>query len=185
METTMRSTLAIVTCCLLLSPAALAGEYIFPDGMPASLQGGLMIFRRGDQTIWSLGGGLLPRRVRVTEATPEGPIVTQFTLPSNFHAPTPLPWSECAPAFIQVEIPDANGIIYVEEQLVRTSGTSRLLPTPPLPPGRDYSLRLRAAFKVGDNLLIEDKQILIRAGQQTAVTFDGTRAISVPLVSGE
>ena len=40
-----------------------------------------------------------------------------------------------------------------------------------------------AAFKVGDNLLIEDKTALVQAGQGAALTFDGSGAIRVPLPS--
>jgi hypothetical protein len=33
----------------------------------------------------------------------------------------------------------------------------------------------------GDNFLIEDKEIMIRAGESTGVTFDGSQAVIVPL----
>ena len=39
----------------------------------------------------------------------------------------------------------------------------------------------RAAFQVGENLLIEEKEVVVRAGQMADVAFDGQRALSVPL----
>jgi uncharacterized protein (TIGR03000 family) len=145
------------------------------------MYGGLIVIRQGDQVTRSLGGAFFPRQVTVTQATPEGPVVQRFTLPSNFYGLTPLPMTECAPGLVQVAIPDNNGIVYIEGELIRSAGTSRQFQSPPLPPGRAYPLHGRAAFKVGDNLLIEDQQVLLRAGQVTAVTFTGSRAISVPL----
>ena len=61
------------------------------------------------------------------------------------------------------------------------AGKTRVLESPPLPPGVAHPLHLRAAFAVGDRLLIQDKRVLLRAGENLAVTFDGVEAISVPL----
>jgi hypothetical protein len=73
--------LALATCCSLFSATTNAGEPIFPDGTPASQQGGLVIIHQGDTTTTSLGGGLFTRRVRVTTRTSDGPVVTRFTMP--------------------------------------------------------------------------------------------------------
>jgi hypothetical protein len=177
----MRGTLATLACFLGIIPCASGEEPIFPDGTPARLQGGLMIIRQGDQTTVSLGGVLFPRRVKVTTSTPEGPVVAYFTLPSFLHSPNALPLPEAAPALLRVEIPDRYGNLYIEGDLVRGSGPVRQLQSPPLPPGKDYPLRLRAAFQAGDFLLIEDRQVVIRARQSNVVKFDGSSAISVPL----
>jgi hypothetical protein len=176
----MRAVLALAVCSCLLPLSARGGEIILPDGSPLSQNGGLIILRQGNQTTVSLGGGLLPRRVRVTTATPAGPVVTHFTLPSNFHSPTTPPWLGTAPATLQVDIPDTYGLLYIEGQKVPTDGAfRRYLESPPLPPGQDCLLRLRAVFAVGEQILIEDRQVLIRAGQRTVVTFDGSRPVGV------
>jgi uncharacterized protein (TIGR03000 family) len=124
---------------------------------------------------------LFPRKVRVTTVTPEGPVVARFKLPSAFRSPTRLPLPESAPASLQVEIPDADGLLYVEGELIRGYGTVRSLQSPPMPAGTPCPLHLRAAFKVGDHLLIEDKQVFLRAGEAVGVTFDGSRADSISL----
>ena len=78
-------------------------------------------------------------------------------------------------------MPDPDGLLYIEGELIRSKGISRQLQSPPIPLDRHLPLRLRTAFKVGDNLLIEDKQILLHAGESTTVIFDGRKALSVPL----
>jgi uncharacterized protein (TIGR03000 family) len=178
---TMRQVLALLLGYVLIAIPAFGDEVVFPDGSTPRQNGGLMIIRQGNQTTISLGGALFARRVKVTTATPEGPVVTRFQLPSPFHNPHSVPLPQAAPAFIRVEIPDDFGLLYVEGELLRTHGTVRQLQSPDLPPGMTYPLHLRSAFKVGNNLLIEDKQVLIRAGEATSVTFAGERAVSVSL----
>lgn len=177
----MRRFLAIFVCGFLLTSPTRGDEPKAPDGTPWRVYGGLIVVRQGDQRIRMLGGALLPRSVKVTEATPEGPVVYQFTAPSAWQGSPPLPVPGCAPARLQVQMPDDNGLLYIEDELIRSAGTSRQVQSPPLAPGRSFPLRVRAAFKSGENLLIEDKQVMIRAGQVSAVAFDGSRALSVPL----
>jgi uncharacterized protein (TIGR03000 family) len=177
----MRRALAVLTCVLGVVPETYGEEPIFPDGTPARLQGGLMIIRQGDQTTLSLGGVLFARRVRVMTSTPEGPVVSHFTLPSFLCSPNALPLPDAAPALLRIEIPDVYGNLYIEGDLFRGAGMVRQLQSPPLPPGKAYPLRLRAAYQAGNNLLIEDRQVVLRAGQSNLVNFDGASAISVPL----
>jgi uncharacterized protein (TIGR03000 family) len=175
----MGRVLAMCLCCLSLIIPAHAGETIFPDGTPANIEGGLVIIRRGDTTMVSVGGGLLPRRGRVTTCTPEGPVITRFTMPpsSHFHVPPPLPGD--VPALIAVNIPDGDGVLYINDQLLPSTGATRYLLSPPLPPGKAYPLELRAAYLVGDHVLVEEKRVQIQGGQDSIVTFDGKRAVAV------
>ena len=178
----MRRVLTTFACCIFLAASTRGEDVIFPpDDIPASQLGGLIIVRKGNQTTVSLGGVLFPRRVRVKTVTPEGPVVARFKLPSAFQSPTRLPLPESAPASLRVEIPDADGLLYVEGELIHGDGTVRLLQSPPLSPGAAWPIHLRAAFKVGDHFFVEDKQVLIRAGEGAALTFDGAQAASVPL----
>jgi uncharacterized protein (TIGR03000 family) len=184
----MRWTLAVVGP-LLAASLLYAQIPQFPESDP-SVSGGLIFIRQGGRYITSVGGVLIPRHVSVLEATPKGPVVTRFTMPSVLQSPHnppnpafPPPLAgPPAPAAVQVQIPDANGILYIDGKLVRTDGgVTRQLLSPPLEPGRVYPLHLRAAFKVGDQLLIEDRQVMLRAGETVAVVFDGSRATAVPL----
>jgi uncharacterized protein (TIGR03000 family) len=177
----MRRTLAIAACCLFLTSSTRGDEPLAPDGMPIRNLRGLLIIRQGDQTTVSLGGGIFPRKVKVTTRTPDGPVVTRFTLPSMLRGPNDLPQMECASAFLRVEIPDHYGVLYVEGVSLGTKGLSRPLESPPLQPGRGYPLHLRAVYAIGDKILIEDKQVAIRAGDNVAVTFDGSHALAVPM----
>ncbi len=178
----MRRKFAIAACCLFLTTSARADDGpLAPDGMPIRYLRGLVILRQGDQTTVSLGGAIFPRKVKVITRTPEGPVVTRFTLPSELCGPNDLPFTECNPAIVRVDIPDQYASLYVEGVSLDTKGTSRQLESPPLKPGRGYPLHLRAVYAVGDKILIEDKLIAIRAGDNVAITFDGTCAVAVPM----
>src|SRR5262249_18684518 len=171
----MRRTLAILASCLLLPAPAFAQPIIFPDGSSSDNPGGLMIIRKGNQTTWSLGGAFLPRRVKVVTQTPEGKDVVRFRLPAVFNSPDIPMLPDAAPANLQIEVPDEHALLFVEGEMVRSRGTSRQLESPKLPPGKDYPVRLRAAYVVGNNFVIEDKQLMLRAGEASAIRFDGSR----------
>jgi uncharacterized protein (TIGR03000 family) len=176
----MRPHLAVIACFLFLPSLTRGGEPLLPDGSPLEESGGLIIMRRGNQTTLSLGGVALPRKVRVTIVTPEGPVVTRFTLPSNFHSPTMPPWLGTAPATLQVDLPDTYGHLYIEGQRAADSGgLCRLLESPPLPPGQTCAVRLTAVFQVGNRIVVEDRQVILRAGERTALRFDGNQPTAV------
>jgi hypothetical protein len=166
---------------LLVSFAVFTGlargdEPLSPDGTPLRAQGGLIIARKNNQTAISLGGAFLPRRVRVVTRTPEGPVVSRFSLPSTFQGPGVAPLPQCVPAMLRLEMPDPYGVLCIEGQLIDTLGAVRFLQSPPLAPGMTYNLHVRVAFKVGERLLVEDREIPIHSGERLAVRFDGSRA---------
>ena len=177
----MRRVLPLLIFCLFLTAPAWADEVVFPDGTTSNQPGGLMIIRKGNQTTWSVGGAFLSRHVKVVTNTPEGKVIARFKMPSVFHDPNPVPLPSAAPALVQVEIPDVHGQLFVEGELVRTQGVSRQLESPRLPLGQAYPLRVRGVYVVGDQFFIEDRQVMIRAGENAAITFDGQGAIRVPL----
>ena len=178
----MRRVLAILICCIFLAPPTRGDDPLFwTDGETrASELGGLIIVRHGNQTTWSLGGVFLPRKVQVVTATPAGPVVARFVLPSAFQSPDRPPLPGSAPALLRVEFPDPDARLYVEGALVRGDGTVRQLQSPPLPPGEGCPVRLRTVFQFGDHILIQDKKVLLRAGEGAGVTFDGRGALTVP-----
>ena len=176
--------LAILTCCLFITLPTRGDDLIFPNGTPASVPGGIMVIRKNGETTWSLGGVLLPRYVKVKTNTPEGPVVAKFRFPSVFHTPETPPLPTATPGLLLVQIPDPYGLIFVDSELVRTKGTSRQFESPPLALGKAYPLNVRAAYAIGDKLLIEEKQVLLRAGETIPIDFDGKRALAVPLKRG-
>ncbi|MBI2806187.1 MAG: TIGR03000 domain-containing protein [Planctomycetes bacterium] len=176
----MRQVFAIFAL-IAFTPASFAQDVFWAPGTTTEQLGGIVFMRDGGQTTLSIGGILFGRRVKQTERTPVGPVVTRFVLPSALHSPynVPLPGSE--PASLQLEMPDQFGIIYIDGELVRSHGKSRQLATQPLAPGKEYPVKLRAAFAVGNQLLIQEKMILLRAGHSVRVNFDGQQAVAVTL----
>jgi hypothetical protein len=181
----MRHGLVILAICCLV-PAARA-DVVPTDAQNFDGYGGFMVIRRGDQLITSVGGGMLPRKVRVRTDTPEGPVITRFTLPRS----DTFEWLDAAraagrqavaaPALLRVEIPDPDGMLYVEDVLVRRRAGSDLLESPPLPVGRPCQVRFTAVFAAGDKVLVEDKVVTLRAGESVAVRFDGSGAVAHPM----
>jgi hypothetical protein len=202
----MHRTLAALACALVFVPFSRAegpfevpGSFPIPrpshnvkdwgpldyDDTPGAVPGGLVVIRKDGRWIVRLGGALLPMRVRVTEPGPNGS-VTRTVLPSAAqsslvplalqHQAVP---SSPAPAAtgLRVRVPDPIGLLYVDGRLTDTRGESRIIEMT----DKTQVVRLRAAFKAGDNLLIEEKEVVVRAGGLTEVNFDGARATSVPL----
>jgi hypothetical protein len=176
----MHRILAILAFSFFTVSQARSGELFF-ETAPARNLGGIIIYRKGDVTSVSVGGVLFSRHVKVTTDTPEGPVVTYFTLPSAFKTQDRPPIPGTDSACLAVEIPDQDGMIYINEQLVRCHGTFRLLESPPIDPNDPCTLHVRAVFRVGDKILIEDKIIPIHPGDRTPVHFDGSHAIAVPV----
>lgn len=115
---------------------------------------------------------------------PEGAVVTRFTLPGNAQERSinlaPL-FDNSQPAGIWVEVPEDFSMLYLEGELVRGQGKKRALMSPPLVPGKPCSLRLRATSIIGTNFVVEDRQVVIQAGQVVSVTFDGSSPLVVPM----
>jgi hypothetical protein len=164
------------------------------DDTPGAVPGGLVIIRQDGRWVVRWGGALLPMRVRVKEPGPDGWTTTRMVLPSSSQSPlvplalqhqaipsssTPVLAPPTPTTGMRVRIPDPIGLLYVDGHLTDSQGESRLIEAPA--PGKSRVVRLRAAFKAGDNLLIEEKEVVVRAGELTEVSFDGAHATSVPL----
>jgi uncharacterized protein (TIGR03000 family) len=185
-ETLMRKLFAVAVCSLLLPLAANADDLMMPDGQPLKYNGGLIIVRQGNQTTVSVGGVFLPRKVKVTTDTVAGPVVTRFTLPSYLHSPTTPEWLGTAPAMIEVDIPDRDGLLCIEgQQIAKEKSSRRYLQSPPLPPGTNYTLHLRACFIMGDRVVVEDRQVQLRAGEHASVTFDGSQPVATATLASQ
>jgi hypothetical protein len=202
----MHRTLAVIACALLFVSVGRGDDYfLIPgtlpiprpshnvkdwgpldyDDTPGTYPGGLVFGRVNGQRVLRVGGALFPMHVRVTEPGPDGPVTTRMVYPSSGQSslvplalqhqvkvPSPPPAGSCG---VRVRMPDPIGLLYVDGRLTDSRGESRFVETPA------GAVRLRAAFKSGENLLIEEKEVVVRAGQVTEVVFDGARATSVAL----
>jgi hypothetical protein len=204
-EVIMHRTLAAIVFCLVFVPFSYGEDYfLIPgtlpiprpshnvkdwgpldyDDTPGTYPGGIVFGRVNGQRVLRVGGALFPMRVRVTEPGPDGPVTTRMVYPSSGQSslvplalqhqvvmPSPAPGA-CG---VRVQIPDPIGLLYVDGRLSDSRGEARFVETPA------GTVRLRAAFKSGEKLLIEEKEVVVRAGQVTDVAFDGSRATAVAL----
>jgi uncharacterized protein (TIGR03000 family) len=108
-----------------------------------------------------LGGGMLLALAAVRGETPATPTT--------------------AKAFIEVQMPDPFGVLYVNGKKTGSRGEFIRLETPPLESGKDHAYDLRAAFRSGDKLLIQDRTVQVQAGRTITVAFDGKDAHSTAL----
>jgi hypothetical protein len=87
---------------------------------------------------------------------------------------------------VEVQLPDERGLLYVNGNPTPLHGRVQVLRTEFLPRCGAQVFELRAAFRSGDELLIENRTLVIRAGERTSVTFDGHQAMRVKLpLAGE
>jgi hypothetical protein len=85
---------------------------------------------------------------------------------------------------VEVHVPDARGLLYVNGEPEPRYGPVQVLRTEPLYAHTPQTFLLRAAFRSGDNLLIEERTVSVSAGEVTSVTFDGSGAVRVKLPAG-
>jgi hypothetical protein len=94
--------------------------------------------------------------------------------------PKPLPPEPTATQVrIDVATPDPYGLLYVNGE--KTFSGIRYYLADQVAAGKSHTFQLRAAFRVGNDLLIEDRQVDVRAGQSVVVQFEGKNAMRVPL----
>ena len=100
--------------------------------------------------------------------------------PADLPPPKPLPPEPAANQVrIDVATPDPYGLLYVNGE--KTSAGIRYYLADNVAAGKSHTFQLRAAFRVGNDLLIEDRQVEVQAGQSIAVQFEGKNAMRVPL----
>ncbi len=163
------------------------------DGSPGApwwefdnrLPGGLLYIHQPGQTICSVGGIFTPRKVTVTETNGPVPVTTTFVYPSAFHSPTSLVNPHYGRGVVKVQVPDARGLLYVDGDPKPLRGPAQVLTTPLMEGGQVHVYHLRAAFRSGEQLLIEDATVRVAAGQTTTFAFEGRKALAVRLPSPE
>lgn len=82
---------------------------------------------------------------------------------------------------VEVHLPDERGLLYVNGNPTPLRGPVQTLHTEVLKAGQSQLFELRAAFRSGDDLLIEDRTIAAHAGERAFLVFDGVTAMRVKL----
>lgn len=84
-------------------------------------------------------------------------------------------------ALLRVRVPREDARVWIENAPMRQGGTDRLFNSPPLDPGKDYSYTVRASWMANGQEVVREKEVRIRAGQQSAVNFVDDRGEPAPL----
>lgn len=181
-----------ILCCLCLTTDGRASWERWKswyDGSPGApwwefdnrFPGGLIIIGGPTQRVISVGGLFTPRKVFVREYGPDGSTTTRLTYPSAFHTPNAMLDLNYGRGMVKVCLPDAHGLLYVNGEKTPLSGPEQILTTPLLDGGQGHTYHLRAAFRQGASLMIQDRIVAVQAGQRIVVAFDGQGAVRVPL----
>ncbi len=88
----------------------------------------------------------------------------------------PAPEVQAASASIRVLVPDAEAKVWFDGTLTKSKGTDRLYYTPRLEPGSEYTYRIRAAWMVKGQEMIQEQVITVTPGRTTVADF--TRPVS-------
>ena len=79
--------------------------------------------------------------------------------------------ADAAPATIHVTLP-ANARLTFDGAATKTTSADRTFVTPPLEKGKEFQYTLKAHFTQGDNAVTVERQIVVRAGQETDVSLN-------------
>src|SRR5262245_58448716 len=175
----MTRILVLVAMLLVHAPWVRADEPYFrenPNGAPG---GFTFIVSPSGERIASFGGIFLPMRLKVRDY--KGGPATRITYPSMLHSPVGPPNPNMGRGYVRVFVPEPGAVVYVNGELTDSSGLERVLATDYLEAGHDHLIRLQAGFRSGDQLLIQERAVVVRAGETASVTFDGAGALAVPL----
>lgn len=88
----------------------------------------------------------------------------------------PAPKAEKAPSMamnqgkLSIDVPE-NARLYVDDQLIKTAAGQRTFNTPVLQPGQSYFYMVRLEIDVNGKTQQDTKQVIVRAGQSSQVTF--------------
>lgn len=74
-------------------------------------------------------------------------------------------------AEITILLPVADAEVTVDDYQVRSSGTRRLLESPELQPGKNYTYTITATWKEGEHTVRQTRQVTVQAGSRVAVDF--------------
>ena len=74
-------------------------------------------------------------------------------------------------SLVRVLLPKAEASVWVEGQLMKSTGTERLFRSPELTPGHQYLYTFEASWQEGKRPVTRKKDVTLTAGQATEVDF--------------
>lgn len=98
--------------------------------------------------------------------------------PSSTVVPVP---SSSTSAHIHVLLPDPNAQVWFDGSLTRQVGVDRMFHTPDLPSSGSYNYRIRAAWRVGGQDMVQERVVSVSAGQTATADFRGPTSEIIPL----
>ncbi len=75
------------------------------------------------------------------------------------------------PAVVEVTLPDADARVWVEGVEMNNRGRTRLLESPELEPGKEYTYTIRASWNQGDRVVGDERRVKVITGQSVALDF--------------
>jgi uncharacterized protein (TIGR03000 family) len=115
------------------------------------------------------GGGGVAAPVVPGMAVPSGNPVAPATTPAPSKKSTSL--EAAAPATLIVTVP-AEARLTIDGEATTSTATQRVFTTPALNYGRDYTYTVQVEFQKDGKTLALSKEVVVKAGEQTRVTFD-------------
>jgi len=132
----------------------------------------------GDGVISSSPAIVNPPATAIPQTT-----VPNTTIPGNPTVPsketTPAPREKMSGDYdrarILVQVPD-DAKLYIDGNLMRTGSSNRVFQTPVLQTGKTYYYDLRVEVVRDGQTVVQEKQVLLRPGQEVSAAFDLTNA---------
>jgi uncharacterized protein (TIGR03000 family) len=84
------------------------------------------------------------------------------------------------PSLIIVNVPDDHASVWVQGQLMQTTGKQRVFAAPPLEPGLNYSYTIRVRSGDEKQPVEETRTVPIRRGEQVTVDFSLPATQTIP-----
>jgi len=78
-------------------------------------------------------------------------------------------------AAIRVDVPNPGAKVWVEGKETQQQGTQRVFHSPPLEKGYNYTYHVRAAWDENGKQVEREKNVQVRAGQESTVSFAGSQ----------
>jgi uncharacterized protein (TIGR03000 family) len=72
---------------------------------------------------------------------------------------------------LDVFVPDPNAVVWFDGQQTASQGMTRYFDSPPLPPGREFTYTIKAAWTDRGQSVVQERVVTVRAGSRIVVDF--------------